>query len=277
MTLKATATIQIKNVWKNLKSSNVVAKIEGSDPKLKNEYVIYSAHWDHFGMDEKLTGPKTNQIFHGAADNASGVAALLEIARAYKNLVHAPKRSILFIATTAEERGLLGARYYARNPLYPLSKTLADINIDVINLWGRTKDIEITGFGKSSIDEVVENIAADSKREVSKDARPELGSFYRADHFEFAKEGVPVLYTRAGNHFIGKPDSYAREKVDDFVAHNYHKVTDVVRPDWDLSGGVEDAQILFLTGYKIAQSKTFPKWKPGSEFSAKRDAQLLGH
>lgn len=274
ITLKARVDIQVKNVWRSMSSSNVVAKIEGSDPKLKDEYVIYSAHWDHFGMDEKLPGPKTNQIFHGAADNASGVATILEIARAYKSLNKAPKRSILFMATTAEERGLLGARYYARNPLYPLQKTLADINIDVINLWGRTHDIGVSGFGKSSIDEIVMKAAKNQKREAVNESRPELGTFYRADHFEFAKEGVPGLYTRSGSHFIGKPESYAREKVDEFVAHNYHKVSDIVRSDWDLSGGVEDAQVLFLTGYDIAQGKKFPVWKEGTEFKAKREQSM---
>ncbi len=267
--LNASAHFQIKNTSKEVDSANVVGMIEGSDSKLKNQYIIYSAHWDHFGLNEKLPGPKTNQIFHGATDNASGVATLIAVAKAFKNLPHPPKRSILFLATTAEERGLLGARYYARNPIYPLKNTLADINIDVMNLWGRTNDFEITGIGKSTIDDLVIKLTASQKRKVTGEARPEHGSFYRGDQFEFAKVGVPVLYSTGGSHFIGKPESYAREKVDDFVAHNYHKVSDIVRPDWDFSGAVEDAQILFLTGNELSKTKDFPKWKKSSEFQFK--------
>lgn len=271
--LRAQADITVKNTSKKIESQNVIASLEGRDPILKKEYIIYTAHWDHFGIDESLPGPKTNQIFHGASDNASGVATLLELAKAYKALpkTQAPKRTILFMATTAEERGLLGAQYYVRNPLYPLKKTLVNINMDGANLWGRTKDVEITGFGKSTTDDIVAQVAAGQGRVALPEARPELGGFFRADQFEFAKEGIPVLYAKGGSRFIGKPENYAREKVDEYIAHDYHKVTDIVRPDWDLSGAVEDAQLLFLIGYQLAQTHSPPQWKKGAEFAAKRE------
>ena len=264
--LGVTATFQVQNTLREIASNNVVAKIEGSDPELKNECVVFSAHWDHFGVNDKLPGARTQQIFHGALDNASGVAMLLELAKAYKALPAPPKRTIVFIATTGEEQGLLGAQYYVRHPLYPLYRTLANINIDGINTWGRTKDVEIIGFGHSSMDDSVRKFAAMQGRTVRPETRPELGSFYRADHFEFAKGGVPVVYVKGGTDYIGKPESYARDRVDEFIAHRYHKVTDTVRSDWDLAGAVEDARLLFMVGYDVAQGSEIPQWKAGSEF-----------
>src|SRR5882672_5756896 len=272
VSLGVTATFQVQNTLREIASNNVVAKIEGSDPELKNECVVYSAHWDHFGVNDKLQGTRTQQIFHGALDNASGVATLLELAKAYKALPAPPKRTIVFIATTAEEQGLLGAQYYVHHPLYPLDRTLVNINIDGINTWGRTKDVEITGFGHLSMDDGVKKFAATQGRTVRPETRPELGLFYRADHFEFAKVGVPVVYLRGGREYIGKPESYARDRIDEYIAHRYHKVTDTVRSDWNLEGAVEDAQLLFMVGYDVAQGSEIPRWKAGSEFqrSAKR-------
>lgn len=264
--LNTTASFQVDNRARTIQSHNVVAKIEGSDPKLKNEYIIYTAHWDHFGIDEKLPGPRSRQIYHGALDNASGTSALLELAKAYKALPKAPKRSILFVATTAEERGLLGAKYYAKNPLYPLDKTLANINIDGINAWGKTAQIENVTSGHSTLDGLLAKYAVMQGRRMEPDSRPELGSFYRADQLEFARVGVPVLYTKARSNYIGKPANYARQVVDHYVAHDYHKVSDDVRSDWDFSGGVQDIQLLFQVGYDIAQGKTWPQWTAGSEF-----------
>ena len=266
VSLGVTATFQVQNTLREIASNNVVAKIEGSDPELKNECVVYSAHWDHFGINDKLKGPRTQQIFHGALDNASGVATLLELAKAYKALPAPPKRTIVFIATTGEEQGLLGAQYYAHHPLYPLDRTLVNINIDVINTWGRTRDVEIIGFGHSSTDDSVKKFAAMQGRTVRPESRPELGIFYRGDHFEFAKVGVPVVYVMGGRDYIGKPESYAREKVDDYIAHRYHKPTDTVRGDWNLEGAVEDTRLLFMVGYDIAQGSEIPQWKAGSEF-----------
>jgi Zn-dependent M28 family amino/carboxypeptidase len=272
--LGASIDFTVDKTWRDLASQNVIGRIEGSDPEHKDEYIIYSAHWDHFGWDTKLPGSKHDQIYHGAADNASGVAALLELAKAFAALPQPPRRSILFIASTGEERGLLGAQFYATHPLYPLSKTLADINMDVMNLWGRTRDVEIVGYGNSELDEILAKAAATESRTITPDAYPEKGSFYRADHFEFAKAGVPSLYTKGGDDYIGKPRNFGKEKAEEYTSHDYHKVSDVVRPDWDLSGAVEDIQLLFRVGYEIAQGNRFPEWKAGAEFKARRDAML---
>ena len=259
-------SVSMPNAVRALASHNVVGKIPGSDPKLKQEVVVYSAHWDHFGIDEALPGPRTQQIFHGALDNASGVAALLQIAKAYKALPTAPKRTILFVLTTAEERGLLGARYYARNPLYPLDKTVLDINIDGLNLWGRTRDVELSGMGKSSADELVAAAAARQGRAVRPDSNIDYGSYYRGDQFEFARAGVPVIYLRSSSNYVGKPASYGKDKLLNYTAHVYHTVNDIVQPKWDSSGAVEDIALLFEAGYQAAQAKGQPTWKPGAEF-----------
>jgi len=249
----------------------VIAKLEGSDPKLKDEYLIYTAHWDHLGKDPKKEG---DQIYNGAIDNASGCAVLLEIAEAYTKLKTPPLRTILFLAVTAEEKGLLGAKYYAANPLYPLSRTLADINMDGINQWGKTRDIVVIGLGNSTLDDVLEKQAAARNRAIQPDPEPEKGSFYRSDHFEFAKQGVPALYVDSGVQFIGKPDSYGKEKRDEYTEKDYHKVSDEVKPDWDLAGAVEDTQMLFEVGYLVAEGDRYPEWKPGTEFKAKREEML---
>ena len=264
--LPAKASFRVQNTVEQVASNNVMAKIEGSDPVLKNEVVIYSAHWDHLGIDEALPGDRTRKIYHGALDNASGVATLLELARAFKALPIAPKRTILFIATTSEEQGLLGARYYARHPLYPIDQTLVDINMDIINPYGRTRDLRITGLGKSSTDALVTKYAAKQGRVAMGEARPDRGMFYRADQFEFAKVGVPGVYLGGGTDFIGKPAGFGSSKSDEYNEHAYHKVDDVVQPDWDLSGAIEDAQILFAVGYDIAQGSVRPSWKPTAEF-----------
>lgn len=273
--LKAKAEFQIDNQTRSLKSNNVVALIEGSDPKLKHEYVIYSAHWDHLGIDTRLPGSRTEQIYHGALDNASGTAALLALAKAYKALpaAQAPKRSILFLATTAEERGLLGAKYYAAHPLVPLRQTVANINIDGINAWGKTAQIENVTSGHSSIDELLAKYAAAQGRKMENDSRPELGSFYRADQLEFARVGVPVLYTKARSGYLERPDNYAAEVVNHYVAHDYHQTSDIVRPDWDFSGGVQDIGLLFQVGLEIANGTT-PQWHDGSEFKAAGQRRL---
>jgi Zn-dependent M28 family amino/carboxypeptidase len=269
--LKATANLTVKTALREVDSRNVVAKLEGVDPKLKDEYIVYTAHWDHMGRDEKLTG---DQIFNGALDNASGTAALLEIAEAYTKLPTPPKRTIVFLAVTAEEKGLLGAKYYATNPLYPLERTLANINKDGFNQWGRTRDIAVIGYGNSTLDDLLAEAAAAQGRTIKPDAEPEKGFFYRSDHFEFAKQGVPALDPDAGTDFIGKPEGYGMKKRDEYTTNDYHKVTDEVKPDWDLSGAVEDVQLLFQVGYRVAQGAQWPEWKPGTEFKAKREAQL---
>lgn len=268
--LNATADFEVHNTRRAVKSKNVVARLEGSDPKLKDETVVYTAHWDHLGKDDALKG---DQIYNGAADNASGVAMMLEIAEGFASMAP-PKRSILFLAVTAEEKGLLGAKYYAEHPLWPLESTLADINTDVINLWGKTADVTSVGLGLSTLDESLGVLAAAKGRTVIGDPEPEKGSYYRSDHFEFAKKGVPALNAKGGVAYIGKPAAYGLQKRDEYTKHDYHKPSDEVKPGWDLSGAVEDARLLLDVGYGIAMGETYPEWKPGSEFKARREAML---
>jgi len=269
--LNGTADFSLRNTLREVDSRNVLAKVEGSDPELKDEYIIYTAHWDHLGKDESLEG---DQIYNGAADNASGTAALLEMARAYAALPEAPDRSILFLAVTAEEQGLLGSKYYASSPLYPLEKTLANINMDVMNQWGRTRDIVIVGYGNSTLDDLLESEARAQGRVIVPDPEPEKGFFYRSDHFEFAKQGVPALYIDSGIEFIGKPEGYGEQKRAEYTENDYHKPSDEIKPDWDLSGAVEDTQLLFMVGYRIAMGEHYPEWNPGTEFKAVRDEML---
>jgi Zn-dependent M28 family amino/carboxypeptidase len=273
VTLNAKANITVRNTLREINSNNVVAKVEGSDPTLKNEYIVYTAHWDHLGRDPKLPG---DQIFNGALDNASGTGALLEIADAFAKLATPPKRSILFLSVTAEEKGLLGAKYYAENPLYPLSKTLANINMDGVNQWGKTKDITMVGDDNSTLIDLLREAASSQGRAVNPDPESEKGFYYRSDHFEFAKQGVPALYTDSGIDYIGKDPNYSKQKRDEYTTKDYHKVTDEIKPDWDLAGAVDDAQLLTMIGYRVAQGDKYPEWKAGSEFKAKRDETMNG-
>jgi Zn-dependent M28 family amino/carboxypeptidase len=265
--LGVTASMTLENKLNTIDSQNVVAKIEGSDPGSKDEYVVYTAHWDHFGKRDE-------GIFHGAEDNAMGTAALIEVARAFTRLPSPPRRSILFLAVTAEEQGLLGAEYYAVTPIYPLASTVAVINMDSWNLWGRTKDLTIVGLGASDLDDYVRDAAAEQGRVVQGDAEPEKGFYYRSDHFAFAKQGVPALNPEGGTDYIGKPADFGQKVRDEWTANRYHKPGDVVLPDWDLTGTHEDLKVYFAVGYRVAQAETFPEWKPGNEFKAKRDAML---
>lgn len=269
--LPAKANFSLKNTVRDFESTNVLARLDGSDPAHKDEYIVYTAHWDHLGKDPTLAG---DQIYNGALDNASGVAQMLEIAEAFTKLQPAPRRSIIFLAVTAEESGLLGAKYYAANPIAPLEKTLANLNMDGINQWGRTNDIVVVGRGNSTLDDVLLSVAEPRGKVLKPDAEPEKGFFYRSDHFEFAKKGVPALYTDSGVDFIGKPAAYGQQKRDEYTTRDYHKPADEVKPDWDLSGAVEDGQILFEVGYKVAQGDTWPEWNPGTEFKALREAML---
>jgi Zn-dependent M28 family amino/carboxypeptidase len=269
VTLDAKANFNVKIDHREIQSKNVVAKLEGGDKK--DEYVIYTAHWDHLGKDTTLKG---DQIFNGAADNASGCAALLDIAQAYTKLPTPPRRSILFLSVTAEEKGLVGSKYYAAHPLYPLAKTAANINMDGINQWGRTNDFTVIGLGNSTLDDALTRILKADGRTVRPDAEPEKGFYYRSDHFEFAKQGVPALDTDAGTDFIGKPNGYGMRKRDEYTSKDYHKPSDEVKKDWDLTGGVQDVRTLFRVGYVVAQQDTMPEWKPGTEFKAKRDSTL---
>jgi Zn-dependent M28 family amino/carboxypeptidase len=265
------ATLTIHNKLRNIDSHNVIAKLPGSDDRLKDEYVVYTAHWDHFGIGPEVNGDK---IYHGAKDNAAGCAALLEMARAYKQLSVPPKRSILFISVTAEEQGLLGSRYYAEHPLYPLARTAADINMDGMNVLGRTKDIVQIGRGSSTLDEIIDGVAQSQGRTVKGDAEPEKGFFYRSDHFNFAKQGVPAFDPDEGTDYVGKPAGWGMQMREKYTLEDYHKPSDKIKDYWDLSGAVEDAQLYFLVGYRVANDAKMPQWKPGTEFKAKRDAMM---
>jgi Zn-dependent M28 family amino/carboxypeptidase len=265
------ASMGIKNTLRTIDSKNVIARLEGSDPQLRNEYVIYSAHWDHLGIGEPVNG---DNIYNGALDNASGVASVLEIAKAFKRVTPQPRRSILFLMVTAEEQGLLGSQYYSVTPLYPLDKTVATINIDGVNQWGRTKDITVIGLGASDLDDYLRQAAQEQGRTLSPDPEPEKGFYYRSDHFNFAKQGVPALDPDSGTEFIGKPEDWGKKKRDEFTEHDYHAPSDEIKPDWDLSGAVEDDQLLFAVGYRVANADKMPEWKPGNEFKAKRDAMM---
>ncbi len=267
--LGCSAKFSITNALREVNSKNVIAKLEGSDPALKSEVVIYTAHWDHLGRDPAQQG---DQIFNGAADNASGVAGVLEIARALYRVKPAPKRSILFLAVTAEEKGLLGAKYYAAHPLYPLEQTLADINLDVINLWGPTRDLISIGMGNSTLDDLLVEIAREHGRTVGPDADPEKGYYFRSDHFEFAKLGVPALDPKGGREYVGKSADFGKRKQEEYTAKDYHKPSDEVKPDWDLSGAAADLALLGELGYRIASGERYPEWKAGSEFKARREA-----
>ena len=268
--LNATASMVIKQTLRSFKSRNVTAKLEGSDPTLKDEYIIYTAHWDHLGRHSELSG---DQIFNGAVDNASGDAAVIQLGAAFSKVNPPPKRSVLFMCTTAEEAGLLGAKFYAEHPLYPLAKTLADINIDSMNVWGKARDVEDTSFGLSTLDDMLADAAKRQGRSAIPNSRPEKGSFYRADNFEFSKVGLPSLYIGKGEHLLSRPpDGPLRS--DEFDLQDYHQVTDEVKPDWDLTGAAQDVQLLFEVGSEVANGDRWPQWKLGTEFKTKRDLML---
>jgi Zn-dependent M28 family amino/carboxypeptidase len=257
----------IANTLRTINSRNVIAKLEGADPKLKDEFVVYTAHWDHFGKN-------ADGIFHGAEDDALGCAALIEMGRAFTKLPSPPRRSILFLAVTAEEQGLLGSQYYSVTPIYPLAKTVADINMDSWNTHGRTKDMTLTGYGASELDDYARDAAAEQGRIVHGDAEPEKGFYYRSDHFNFAKQGVPALDIAGGVDYVGKPPEFGQQMRKEWTEKRYHTPLDVVMPDWDLSGTREDLAVLFAVGQRVAQADKFPEWKAGNEFKAKRDSML---
>ncbi len=263
------ASFDVKIDARTIQSKNVIGMIPGSDKK--DEYLIYTAHWDHLGRDTSLKG---DQIYNGAMDNASGSSALIEIAKAYAALKTPPRRSILFLSVTAEEKGLVGAKFYATHPLYPLTKTVANINMDGLNQWGKTSDYTVIGLGNSTLDDVLTDVLKADNRTVRPDPEPEKGFYYRSDHFEFAKQGVPALDIDAGVNFIGKDSTYGMKKRDEYTEHDYHQPSDEVKSDWDLSGAVQDTRTLFKVGHIVSQQDALPTWKPGNEFKAKRDSMM---
>ena len=269
--LGVTASVTLENALRTVDSRNVVARLEGSDRSLRDEYVIYTAHWDHFGIGEKVKG---DSIYNGAEDNASGVAGLLTVAKAFVALKTPPKRSILFVSVTAEEQGLLGSQYYAVTPIYPLAKTVANINMDGLNTWGLTTDVTVIGLGASELDDYAKAAAAEQGRTLRPDAEPEKGFYYRSDHFNFAKVGVPAFDPESGIDYVGKPEGFGMRKRDEYTANDYHKPSDEIKPDWDLSGAVQDLNLFVTMGYRIANAAKMPEWRAGNEFRAIREKSL---
>lgn len=269
--MELTASVSIRNVLDRSMSKNVLGLLPGAERP--DEVVVYMAHWDHLGRDPSLEG---DQIFNGALDNATGTAGLIELARAFESLENPPARSILFLAVTAEEQGLLGSAYYAQNPVYPLDKTVAAINMDGLNILGPTHDITVVGLGQSELDDYLERAADAQGRWLRPDPEPEKGFYFRSDHFNFAKVGVPALYTDAGIDNVEHGEEWTREKRDEYTAERYHSPADEYDASWNLDGAVEDLRLMFRVGYSLANQSTFPDWSLGSPFKAVRDSMMGG-
>jgi Zn-dependent M28 family amino/carboxypeptidase len=264
------ASVQFSNTIKHTKSNNVAALWPGTDQS--DEYIIYTAHWDHLGVNPSLEG---DSIFNGAVDNATGTAALLEIARAYTKLPERQNRSILFLSVTAEEQGLLGSQYYVDHPLFPLNKTVCDINMDALNIFGKTNDMTIVGFGYSQLDDYVENVLRKYGRYARPDPEPEKGGYFRSDHFSFAKVGVPALDLSAGVDNIEHGMEWGIAQRDKWTMENYHKPSDNYEPDkWDFVGMIADIKVYFEVGYSLSISKEFPDWTTGNPFKPLRDKMM---
>jgi Zn-dependent M28 family amino/carboxypeptidase len=264
-----TATVSLQNGLERSESRNVIGVVPGTSRS--DEYVFYMAHWDHFGRDTNLAG---DQIYNGAFDNATGTAGLIELAEAFASLDPAPARSVVFLAVTAEEQGLLGSAYYATNPVYPTSQTVAAINMDGLNIHGPMRDITVVGLGNSELDDYLRRAADEAGRIIRPDPEPEKGFYYRSDHFSFAKVGIPALYPDAGIDHVEHGEAWTMEQRADYTTNDYHKPSDEYDPNWDLRGAVDDLQLMFRVGYEIAISAGFPNWTEGTEFKAIRDADL---
>ncbi len=267
-----TASATIKNTTRESTSNNVIAVLPGTSRP--EETIFYTAHWDHLGnkKDGEGEGETTgDQIYNGAVDNATGIAALLELARAFKSLPTPPQRSIAFLAVTAEESGLLGSRFYGENPLYPLATTVAAINMDAMNVLGKTHDITVIGLGSSELENYLKEEADIQSRVLKPEPTPEKGYFYRSDHFNFSKRGVPVLYAEGGTDFVDHDAEWGQAQLNDYTANRYHKPGDEYDESWDLSGMVEDIALYFAVGNRLANETTFPNWFEGNEFRQIRD------
>jgi Zn-dependent M28 family amino/carboxypeptidase len=270
VSLSGTAGFRIAQQVRDIRSRNVVARLPGSDPALAAEHVIFTAHWDHLGIVTPVNG---DSIANGARDNASGTAGIVELARAFAT-AGAPKRSLLFLAVTAEESGLLGAKWYAEHPLYPLERTVANINVDVLNAWGPTSDITVVGLGNTTLEDVLREVAQAEGRTVVGDSEPEKGFFYRSDHFEFAKKGVPALYVDEGKSYLDRPPEYGEQQNGRWLDSLYHQPADSVESGWDLRGAINDLTLLYRVGRTVADAEVWPTWKPGTEFKAIRERML---
>jgi len=267
--LNAKASIAFDSSIEHGSANNVLGLVKGT--KYPDQVIVYSAHWDHFGRDPKLKG---DQIFNGAIDNGTGISALLELAGAFAK--QKPERSVLFLADTLEESGLLGSLYYTMHPVFPLDKTVADINMDAMDVIGPTKNVQIIGSGQSQLEDMLKAALKKQGRYASPDATPENGFYFRSDHFSFAKAGVPALMTQTGNDKVKGGTAAGNAALADYTAHRYHTPQDNFDPDWDFSGVVEDAQALYEVGHELANSQQWPQWNNDSEFRAKR-VKMMGH
>lgn len=265
--MNLTASLDLNSEVKRVEAPNVVAILPGRDPKLRDECVVYSAHWDHFGIGAPdKTG---DTIYNGALDNATGVASVLEIARVLSRSPAAerPRRSILFLITTAEEQGLIGSEWYSLHPLVPISKTAADINLDSMNILGPTRDFVPLGAERSSLRAVVDAIAGERGLRISPDPRPEQGSFYRSDHFPFAKVGVPSISLKEGSEYIGQPKDWGEKKFKEYNEAHYHQPSDEYRDSWNFEGMIQEADFAMAIGRRVADLPTMPKFNPNDEFA----------
>ena len=258
------ATVNVKNTIKKSVSYNFIATLPGS--KTPDEHIIYSAHWDHLGTDKNRKG---DQIYNGAHDNATGTAGMIEVAEAFTKLGKRPDRSMTFLAVTAEEQGLLGSKYYAANPVIPANKTVANINMDSLNLLGKVKDISVVGIGKSQMDELLATAAKEQGRTVSGDPKPSSGGYYRSDHFAFANMGVPAMYAGGGSEAFDEETANYRKRMSLVLRGCYHQPCDRYRYEWDLSGAVQDLQLFYKVGFDISQQTQWPTWNENSEFQRK--------
>jgi Zn-dependent M28 family amino/carboxypeptidase len=265
--LGVTVSGSIDCTYSKIKATNVAGVIEGSDPELREQAVVFTAHYDHIGTGKAVNG---DSIYNGARDNASGVASILTLAQAFSQLDKPPRRSLVFIAVDGEESGLLGSQYYAENPTLPPGKIAANINIDCVNIWGKTRDVSIVGSNKSTIDAEVKEVVNIQGRIALPDVMPEQGFFYRGDQFSFAKIGVPCLWLSGGQDFVGRPKGWGQKKVKDWIANHYHQPSDEYNANWDLSGCIEDLHLIFQVALKLANQDKMPFWLPGDEFEPVR-------
>jgi Zn-dependent M28 family amino/carboxypeptidase len=258
------ASITVKSKIKKSVSYNFIATLPGSEkPK---EHVIYSAHWDHLGTDPNRKG---DNIYNGAHDNATGTGGMIEVAEAFAKLPNKPSRSITFLAVTAEEQGLLGSKFYAANPVIPANQTVANINMDSLNLLGKVKDINVVGIGKSSLDTMLANAAKAQNRTVAGDPSPASGGYYRSDHFAFANMGVPAMYAGGGTTALDDETANYRKRMSLVLKGCYHQPCDRYRDEWDLSGEVQDLQLFFQVGLDVSEQNVWPTWNANAEFQRK--------
>ena len=262
----------MKNSMQHMSSNNVVGVVRGIDPKVRDEYVAYSAHWDHFGIGPVVNG---DSIYNGAVDNASGVATVLAIAHAAAEGVK-PRRSQLFIFVTAEESGLLGSAYFGQHPTVPASKIIAALNMDVVNVNGRVRDLNVMGDNKSSLGPTLARMVRAQGMRLSPDAHPEAGHFYRSDHFSFAKVGIPSVSIGPGVDYVGRPAGWGQKQAEDWTAHNYHQPSDEYRSDFDLTGAAQLGDIVYRLGVELGNAQSVPVWNADAEFKAMRDASRKG-